>query len=98
MVSATTTRAEGKDSMERNIEEARAAARSILRPRRDEFLAKVDHTIERSQQYFRREQHATGYWHRPLEANATMDAEYIFFMHFMGRVDVERQERIAAHL
>ena len=34
----------------------------------------------------------------PLEANATMDAEYIFFMHFMGRVNVERQDRIVAHL
>jgi hypothetical protein len=38
------------------------------------------HTIGRSQQYFEREQHAEGYWHRPLEANATMDAEYVFFM------------------
>ena len=67
-------------------------------PRGDEFLAKVTHTIERSQRYFEREQHAEGYWHRPLEANATMDAEYVFFMHFMGRVDVERQNRIIAHL
>jgi len=103
MVSPITTRAEGKESMDRSIEEARAterpfAARSAVRSRRDEFLAKVDHTINRSQEYFRREQHATGYWHRPLEANATMDAEYIFFMHFMGRVNAERQERIAAHL
>jgi squalene-hopene/tetraprenyl-beta-curcumene cyclase len=91
------------ESMDRSIEEARAterpfAARSAVRSRRDEFLAKLDHTINRSQEYFRREQHATGYWHRPLEANATMDAEYIFFMHFMGRVNAERQERIAAHL
>jgi squalene-hopene/tetraprenyl-beta-curcumene cyclase len=67
-------------------------------PRADEFLAKVSHTIGRAQEYFRREQHPEGYWHRPLEANATMDAEYIFFMHFMGRVDAERQQRIVAHL
>ena len=67
-------------------------------PRGDEFLAKVSHTIDRSQKYFEREQHPEGYWHRPLEANATMDAEYIFFMHFMGRVDAERQNRIVAHL
>src|SRR6185369_17963798 len=89
--------------MDRELEEARATERpfgprSTLRPRRDEFLAKVDHTITRSHEYFRREQHAIGYWHRPLEANATMDAEYVFFMHFMGRVNPERQERIVAHL
>jgi squalene-hopene/tetraprenyl-beta-curcumene cyclase len=103
MVSAESTRAGGKESMDRSIEEARVTERPFglrpaTRPRRDEFLAKVDHTIGRSQEYFRREQHATGYWHRPLEANATMDAEYIFFMHFMGRVNAERQTRIAAHL
>lgn len=67
-------------------------------PRGDEFLAKVTHTIDRSQKYFEREQHPEGYWHRPLEANATMDAQYVFFMHFMGRVDAERQDRIVAHL
>ena len=67
-------------------------------PRGDEFLAKVTHTIDRSQKYFEREQHPEGYWHRPLEANATMDAQYVFFMHFMGRVDRERQDRIVAHL
>jgi len=85
-------------------EEARRAttvplpSRPTAAPRGDEFLAKVSHTINRSQEYFEREQHPEGYWHRPLEANATMDAEYIFFMHFMGRVNVERQNRIVAHL
>jgi squalene-hopene/tetraprenyl-beta-curcumene cyclase len=67
-------------------------------PRGDEFIAKVDHTIAQSQGYFRRAQFADGYWHRPLEANATMDAEYIFFMHFMKRVNPERQQRIVNHL
>ena len=67
-------------------------------PRGDEFLAKVSHAINRSHAYFEREQHPEGYWHRPLEANATMDAQYIFFMHFMGRVHAERQDRIVAHL
>ncbi len=89
--------------MERRSEEARVIdgqfnVRHADRPRRDEFLAKVDHTVSRSQEYFRREQHASGYWHRPLEANATMNAEYIFFMHFMGRVNAERQARIVANL
>jgi squalene-hopene/tetraprenyl-beta-curcumene cyclase len=64
----------------------------------DEFLVKIDHTIGRAQEYFRRAQHTEGYWHRPLEANATMDAEYIFFMHFMERVDAKRQARVVEHL
>jgi squalene-hopene/tetraprenyl-beta-curcumene cyclase len=89
--------------MDRSVDEARVndrhySSRPIARPHRDEFLAKVDHTITRSQEYFRREQRAEGYWHRPLEANATMDAQYVFFMHFMGRVNAERQARIVSHL
>jgi len=67
-------------------------------PGADEFLAKLDHVIFRSQDYFLREQKPLGYWHRPLEANVTMDAEYIFFMHFMGRVNEERERRIVEHL
>src|SRR5215467_417658 len=88
--------------MDRGAEDARVtdihSKRPAARPHADEFLAKIDWGIARSQEYFRREQHTSGYWHRPLEANATMDAEYIFFMHFMGRVNAERQERIASHL
>jgi squalene-hopene/tetraprenyl-beta-curcumene cyclase len=64
----------------------------------DEFLARLEHAIAASHGYFRRAQHESGYWHRPLEANATMDAQYVMFMHFMGRVDAERQRRVAAHL
>jgi squalene-hopene/tetraprenyl-beta-curcumene cyclase len=79
-------------------ERHRITPRPAAPPHRDEFLAKVDHAVDASQAYFRREQHATGYWHRPLEANATMDAEYVFFMHFMGRVNRERQARIVNHL
>ena len=73
-------------------------SRPTAPPHADEFLAKIDHTVRRAQDYFLRAQHPQGYWHRPLEANATMDAEYIFFMHFMGRVNPARQERIVQHL
>lgn len=99
MVRTEPTRAEGMVSMDvMEVMDRHFSTRAASRPRRDEFLAKLDHAIGRSQEYFRREQHPTGYWHRPLEANATMDAQYIFFMHFMGRVNPERQARIVAHL
>src|SRR5438128_7367685 len=90
------------ERMDRSADDTRVtdihSKRSHSRTRPDEFLAKIDHGIARSQEYFRREQHASGYWHRPLEANATMDAEYIFFTHFMGRVSAEREEQIVKHL
>src|SRR5437870_4033895 len=60
----------------------------------DEFLRSVDSAIAKAQAYFLREQHPEGYWYYPLEANATMDAEYIFFNHFVGRVDEQKHRRI----
>lgn len=64
----------------------------------NEFLYGLENAVVRAQEYFLREQKPVGYWYYPLEANATMDAEYIFFNHFMGRVDEEKHKRICAHL
>lgn len=69
-----------------------------LTPSTDEFLRGVDGAVTRAQDYFFREQHPEGYWYYPLEANATMDAEYIFFNYFMGRVDEKKHQRICQHL
>src|SRR5439155_944829 len=54
---------------------------------------RVDHTIARASQYLFSTQHARGYWHAPLEANVTMEAEYVFFNRLLGRTrpDVERR-------
>jgi squalene-hopene/tetraprenyl-beta-curcumene cyclase len=71
---------------------------STLTPTNDEFLRGLDSAVSRSQEYFFREQHPDGYWYYTLEANATMDAEYIFFNHFMGRVDEQKHRRLCEHM
>lgn len=75
-----------------------AQALSTLTSTGDELLQGIDHAISRAQEYFLREQKPEGYWYYPLEANATMDAEYIFFNHFMDRVDEKKHQRICEHL
>ena len=57
-------------------------AASTVAPR-DEFGAKLDHTIARAQQSLIAQQHPEGYWQAALEANAEMNAEYIIFRRFM---------------
>lgn len=69
-----------------------------MTPNQDEFLRGVDTAIAKAQGYFLREQKPEGYWYYPLEANATMDAEYIFLNHFLGRVDEAKHKRICDHL
>jgi len=67
-------------------------------PADTELLQGVNNAIIRSQDYFLREQTPDGYWYYPLEANATMDAEYIFYSHFMGRVDEKKNRRLCEHM
>ena len=71
---------------------------SGLTPGDDEFLYGVERAITQAQDYLLREQKPEGYWYYPLEANATMDAEYIFFNHFMGRVDEKKHQHLCEHL
>jgi squalene-hopene/tetraprenyl-beta-curcumene cyclase len=64
----------------------------------DEFVAKVDYTVDRAQRALLALQKPEGYWHAPLEANAEMNAEFIIFNHFMDTVDVETEARLKKHL
>src|ERR1700733_3593398 len=64
----------------------------------DEFVAKIDYTVERAQRSLLELQKPEGYWHAPLEANAEMNAEFIIFNHFMDTVDLETEARLKKHL
>ena len=43
-------------------------------------------------------QHPHGYWHAPLEANGTMEAQYVFFNRLMGRQRPDLDRQMAARL
>ncbi len=64
----------------------------------DEFVAKVDYTVDRAQRALIALQKPEGYWHAPLEANAEMNAEFIIFNHFMDTVDLEAEARLKKYL
>ncbi len=53
----------------------------------------LDRAIDRAKDYLFSLQHPDGYWVAELESNATMIAEYIFFMHFMAIWNPERVEK-----
>jgi squalene-hopene/tetraprenyl-beta-curcumene cyclase len=60
--------------------------------------ARAEQAIARATQYLLVTQHARGYWHAPLEANATMEAEYIFFNRLLGRAKPDLDHRMAERL
>src|SRR5262245_44625109 len=43
-------------------------------------------------------QHAHGYWHAPLEANVTMEAQYVFFNRLMRRQRPDLDQKMAERL
>ena len=59
---------------------------------------RLDAAIARSQAAFLRQQHREGYWHAPLEANVSMDAQYLFLNRFMGRQLTRLDRRIVDHM
>lgn len=58
----------------------------------------LDQSIESSQDYLLSVQNGEGYWVDELEANVTISAEYIFFMHFTGRLDPVKQDKVVNYL
>ncbi len=52
----------------------------------------------RASQYLFATQHARGYWHAPLEANVTMEAEYVFMNRMLGRDKPDLDRRMAERM
>jgi squalene-hopene/tetraprenyl-beta-curcumene cyclase len=61
---------------------------------------RVSAAIEAAVRHTAASQHPHGYWHAPLEANVTMEAQYVFFNRLLGRqrpdLDAKMAERLLA--
>src|SRR2546429_1106532 len=64
----------------------------------DGLRARAGQAIARATQYLVTTQHPHGYWHAPLEANVTMEAEYVFFNRMLGRERADVDRRMAERL
>jgi squalene-hopene/tetraprenyl-beta-curcumene cyclase len=58
----------------------------------------LNQSIDSSQDFLLSVQNDEGYWVDELEANVTISAEYIFFMHFTGRLDPIKQDKVVNYL
>lgn len=83
---------------------AKAAAKvhhlptSVWKMKEGEVRSPLELAIERSRDFFFREQLPEGYWWAELESNVTITAEYIMLFHFMGIVDKDRERKMANYL
>jgi squalene-hopene/tetraprenyl-beta-curcumene cyclase len=83
--------------MQSQIAEARELGTDDVRGGTD-LAAGVRQAIERAQNRFLLLQSSEGYWYAPLEANVTMDAQYIFFNRFLERQRPDIEARLVAHI
>jgi squalene-hopene/tetraprenyl-beta-curcumene cyclase len=60
--------------------------------------AQLEEAVARAGAALSRRQNADGHWVFPLEADATIPAEYVLLEHFLDRIDQPLQDRIGVYL
>ena len=72
--------------------------KAIEKKKEGEVRNSLDIVIERSRDFFFREQLPAGYWWAELESNVTITSEYVMLFHFMGLVEKERERKLANYI
>ena len=74
---------------------AQAAARAVVPATLAERLAQV---IERGAQHLLSLQAEEGYWIGELEADTTLESDYIYYLHVLGHAEPERISKLANYI
>ena len=64
----------------------------------DSFPAQLQAAVRRAREALIRQQQPDGHWLFPLEADATIPAEYILLQHYLDEIDRDVESRLAAYL
>jgi squalene-hopene/tetraprenyl-beta-curcumene cyclase len=59
---------------------------------------RLDAAIEKAAIYLRSLQHEDGYWLGELEADTTLESDYIFYLHVLDRFDQKRIAKLAEYI
>jgi squalene-hopene/tetraprenyl-beta-curcumene cyclase len=77
------------------------ALRSAAPEQTEPFLAsdaEIVDAIARAQQNLLRQQHEDGHWCGELLVDSTLCSDFVLFMHWLGEIDVNLQERCTRHI
>src|SRR5215471_20719434 len=77
------------------------ALRSASPEQSEPFLesnAEMADAIARAQQNLLRQQHEDGHWCGELLVDSTLCSDFVLFMHWLGEIDVNLQERCVRHI
>ena len=74
------------------------SARPISRESYASSDAEISQAIARAQENLLRQQHADGHWCGELLVDSTLCSDFVLFMHWVGEVDAQVQERCVHHI
>src|SRR5579884_4320465 len=63
-----------------------------------DFRSRLEVAIERAAQWLLARQAADGHWCAELEADTTLESDYIFYLYLIGQAEPERVERLARYI
>ena len=66
-------------------------------PRRD-VESRIAQAISRAMHWFQSVQHQDGYWWGELEADTTLESDYILYLHILGQLNSEKVEKLARYI
>src|SRR5437899_10078376 len=82
----------------RNRLELETAPANLPQPVTPSGKDRLDAAIERAVSYLKSVQHQDGYWLGELEADTTLESDYIFYLHVLGRFDRKRVSKLAEYI
>src|SRR5690242_21905960 len=59
---------------------------------------RLDSAIDKAVSYLSSLQHQDGYWLGELEADSTLESDYIYYLHVLGKADPIRIEKLATYV
>jgi squalene-hopene/tetraprenyl-beta-curcumene cyclase len=93
--------AEGLMTPEANLRiETRSGAAphaAAVAPRRD-AESRVEHAVNRAVEWFLSRQSQDGYWWGELEADTTLESDYILYLHILGDLKSEKVPKLAKYI
>src|SRR5258708_31354029 len=63
-----------------------------------EWAERLEKTIERGANHLLSIQAGEGYWQGELEADTTLESDYIYYLHVLGKADPERIAKLANYV
>ena len=66
--------------------------------REQDWVERLERTIERGANHLLSLQAEQGYWQGELEADTTLESDYIYYLHVLGKADPERIAKLANYV